>query len=45
MMLAQQRVLSLPFVPGSWKRIGRAVTDFRRYMEEMLEKENSYCGG
>lgn len=41
MMLMPQRIFAWPFVPQSWAKIGQAITDFRNYMLEMLNKERS----
>lgn len=39
MMLVPPRLLSLPFTPKSWGRIGRATNDFKQYMMDMLAEE------
>jgi cytochrome P450 len=39
MMLVPPKVLSLPFVPKTWTRIGQATKDFRQYMMNMFEEE------
>lgn len=39
MMLVPPNILSLPFVPKTWKRIGQATKDFRQYMMEMFDQE------
>ena len=41
MMLAPPRLLSLPFAPASWQKIGQAVEDFRGHMSDMLNQERS----
>jgi cytochrome P450 len=39
MMLVPPRILSLPFVPKTWKRVGQATKDFRQYMMDMFNEE------
>ncbi|KAL9588475.1 MAG: hypothetical protein Q9203_002715 [Teloschistes exilis] len=36
------RMLSLPFAPANWAKTGRAMTELRRYMEDILEKERRH---
>lgn len=33
------RLLTLPLVPKKWAKVAQAVTDFKRHMTNMLEKE------
>lgn len=33
------RLLTLPLVPKKWAKVGQAVTDFKRHMTNILEKE------
>ncbi|TEY42791.1 hypothetical protein BOTCAL_0380g00120 [Botryotinia calthae] len=40
-MIVPFRYLLLPFMPKSWRRVGRAATDFKKYMENMLDEESS----
>ncbi|EMR89130.1 putative cytochrome p450 protein [Botrytis cinerea BcDW1] len=35
------RYLLLPFIPKSWRRVGRAAADFKKYMENVLDEESS----
>lgn len=35
------RYLLLPFIPQSWRRVGRAAADFKKYMENVLDEESS----
>lgn len=39
MMLVPPKLLTMPFVPKSWARIGQATRDFRQYMMDMLNEE------
>lgn len=39
MMLVPPKLLTMPFVPKTWARIGQATNDFRRYMMDMLNEE------
>jgi cytochrome P450 len=39
MMLVPPKILSLPFVPKTWTRIGQATKDFRQYMLDMFDNE------
>ena len=39
MMLVPPKLLTLPFVPKTWARIGQATNDFRQYMMDMLNEE------
>jgi cytochrome P450 len=41
LMIFRPRFLSLPFLPDSWKRVGRAAEAFKQYMVQMLEEEMS----
>ncbi|KAF4629650.1 hypothetical protein G7Y89_g8493 [Cudoniella acicularis] len=41
MLLTPKRLLSLPFLPREWRRIGRAAEDFKQYMLRMLEEEKA----
>ncbi|KAK5045471.1 hypothetical protein LTR84_009335 [Exophiala bonariae] len=38
-MLVPPRLLSLPFAPRPWQRVGIAANDFKRYMIDMLQEE------
>lgn len=38
-MIAPSFAFKLPFLPRSWKRIGQAATEFKKYMENMLKEE------
>lgn len=38
-MVASPAILSLPFMPKAWARIGRAIVDFKKYMVNILEEE------
>lgn len=40
MMLVPPKLLTLPFVPRKWARIGHATNDFRQYMRDMLNEEH-----
>ena len=33
------KILSLPFMPTKWARVGQAAVEFERYMTKMLERE------
>ncbi|TGO15133.1 hypothetical protein BTUL_0044g00720 [Botrytis tulipae] len=35
------RYLCLPFMPKYWRLVGKAATDFKVYMEEMLDEEST----
>ncbi|KAF7887020.1 uncharacterized protein EAF02_003667 [Botrytis sinoallii] len=35
------RYLCLPFMPKSWRLVGKAATDFKVYMENMLDEEST----
>ncbi|KAF7901053.1 hypothetical protein EAF00_003274 [Botryotinia globosa] len=35
------RYLCLPFMPKSWRLVGKAATDFKVYMEDMLDEEST----
>ncbi|TGO42526.1 hypothetical protein BHYA_0007g00250 [Botrytis hyacinthi] len=35
------RYLCLPFMPKSWRLVGKAAADFKVYMENMLDEESS----
>jgi cytochrome P450 len=39
LMLVPPRVLSMPFLPSSWKMLGKAAETFRKSMLRMLEDE------
>lgn len=39
MMLVPPKLLTMPFIPKSWARIGRATNDLRQYMMDMLNEE------
>jgi cytochrome P450 len=39
LMVAPRNLLSLPFVPQSWKRLGEAAKDFKNHMVTMLNDE------
>lgn len=39
MMLVPPKLLTMPFVPKTWARIGQATNDFRQYMMDMLHEE------
>lgn len=39
LMLVAPRFLRLPFMPSSWKRVGRAASEFKTHMESMLSEE------
>ena len=39
MMLIPPKLLSMPFIPSSWARIGLATKDFRQYMRKMFDEE------
>lgn len=39
MMLVPPKLLTMPFVPKTWARIGQATKDFRQYMMDMLNEE------
>ena len=39
MMLVPPKLLSMPWIPRSWKRIGQATQDFRQYMMNMYNDE------
>lgn len=39
MMLVPPKLLTMPFVPKTWARIGQATNDFRKYMMDMLKEE------
>ncbi len=39
MMLVPPRLLTMPFVPKAWARIGQATNEFRDYMMDMLNEE------
>ena len=41
LMLIPYRYLTLPLLPKSWSRLGKATIDFKEYMAEMLDKETS----
>ena len=39
MMLVPARILNLPCAPRSWAAVGRATTDLKQYMSDMLNEE------
>jgi cytochrome P450 len=39
LMLIPPKLLSVPFLPQSWRRIGKAARDFKQYMLQMLDEE------
>ena len=39
MMLAPPKLLSMPFVPKSWARIGQATRDFKQYMMDLFDEK------
>ena len=41
MMLVPPSLLSLPFIPKAWARVGQATKDFRQYMMDMFNEEKS----
>lgn len=41
LMLVPPRILRLPFLPHSWRRIGKAAAAFKQHMAHMLETETS----
>ncbi|KAF7953306.1 hypothetical protein EAE96_006517 [Botrytis aclada] len=40
-MIIPYRYLLLPFMPKSWRRVGRAAANFKKHMENMLDEESS----
>lgn len=40
-MVIPSRYLLLPFMPKSWKRVGRAAAEFKKYMEDMFDEETA----
>lgn len=40
-MIIPFRYLLLPFMPKSWRRVGQAAADFKKYMKNMLDEESS----
>jgi hypothetical protein len=41
LMLVPPRLLLLPLLPRSWKRLGTAAADFKQFMLRMLDEETS----
>lgn len=41
LMLVPPKFLNVQLLPKSWRRIGKAAADFKRYMQDMLEEETS----
>lgn len=41
MMILRPKLLSVSFIPEKWQKVGRAVTDFQRYMRDLLDEERS----
>ena len=41
LMLIPPRLLLLPIMPKAWARVGKAAADFKQYMINMLDEENS----
>ena len=39
MMLAPPKLLSMPFIPKSWARIGKATRNFKQYTMNMFDEE------
>ncbi|KAI9878026.1 MAG: hypothetical protein M1830_002146 [Pleopsidium flavum] len=39
MMLVPPKLLTMPFIPKTWARIGQATNDFRQYMMDMFNEE------
>lgn len=41
MMLVPPKVLTMPFVPKTWAKIGQATKDFKQYMMDMYNEERA----
>ncbi|GKZ57622.1 hypothetical protein AnigIFM60653_012028 [Aspergillus niger] len=39
LMVMPRKLLTLPFAPESWHHLGKAATDFKNYMVQMLNEE------
>ena len=39
LMLVPKRILNFPVLPKSWKKLGKAASDYQQYMQDMVDQE------